>query len=500
MVTLTIDKLDETHIIVRVDDESVRHDLDTYFCYKQVNYQYTPQYKKSKGRWDGATHLYSIPTGKLLSGLYWHVIKFANNHKLTVISSYKPTIEDITIEDTLKFIDKLNIHSDGKPIEVHDYQIEAIHYTLKYNRALLLSPTSSGKSLIIYALVRAYLRKKKRILIAVPSTMLVNQLISDFKDYSSEVSWDSEKACTSVFYGSEKDFGKAVVIGTWQSLVKLAPVYLKTFDCIIADEAHGFKSAIVSGLIKSCTNATIRIGTTGTLDGKILSSIYLQGLFGATYRTISIRELIDSGRVATPNIHCAVLKYPKEIVKSCNISDYQEEMDWIVTSEARMKFITKLANKCVGNTIVLFQFVDKHGKPLFEMMEKHLKNKLVLYISGETDLDNREDIKLLFRTRNDIVLIASYGTMSTGVSIKEIYNLILGSPNKSRIRLWQSIGRALRLCLGKLVANIFDISDDLRYDNKINYTFKHARERALEYENEKIDYQINEVDLSKYYR
>ena len=499
MTNLLIEKQNETYLIVRIDDESVRADLNSYFQYEQINYKFTKRYKQSKGKWNGKVSLYNVATGKLMVGLYWHLMRFADKNGLNVISTYTPTIADIQVEDTLKFIDKLNIHSGGVPIDVYDYQIEAIHYALKYNRALLLSPTSSGKSVIIYAIVRAFLKQKKRVLIAVPSKMLVNQLLGDFKDYASQVSWDSEKACTAVFYGSEKDYGKAVVVGTWQSLVKLSPEYLSTFDCVIGDEAHLMTSTITSGLIQACTNATGRIGTTGTLDGKVLSAIYLQGMFGATYRTISIRDLIDSGRVADPKIHCGVLKYPKDSYKDLDITDYHQELDWIVTNNARMKFMTNLANKCQGNTMVLFNFVEKHGKPLYEMMKEKLKNKLVLYVSGEVNLDDREDIKLLFKTHNNIVLIISYGTGSTGISIKEIDNLILGSPTKSRIRLWQSIGRTLRLYKGKIYANIFDISDDLRKEKIVNHTFKHAKERALEYEKEKIDYEIFEVDLKKYY-
>lgn len=500
MVNIIIDKMDETYIRVRVDNDSVRKDLDSYFCYKQIGYQHTPRFKKSKSGWQGETHLYQIATGRLLAGLYWHVIKFAKAHNINVISSCPPEIENITTGELLKFLDKLDIHSNGKQIEVHDYQIEAIQHALKYNRALLLSPTSSGKSLIIYSLVRAYLKKKKRILISVPSTMLVNQLIGDFTDYSSNVSWDAEKACTSVFYGAEKDFGKEVVIGTWQSLVKLEPDYLASFDVIIADEAHSVKGDIVSTLIKGCVNASVRLGVTGTLDGKILSAIYLQGLFGATYKTISIKELIDTGRVATPVISCLALAYPYTVKKPIDITDYQSEMNWLVSSKERMKFITNLTSRCAGNTLVLFTLVDKHGKPLYEMMKSHLKNKTVLYISGETNIDDREDIKKLFKERNDIVLVASFSTFSTGISILSIMNLILASPVKSRIKLWQSIGRILRLCVGKTHANVFDISDDLRRSNKINHTWKHAKSRAEEYESEGIDYSISEVDMSKYYQ
>ena len=500
MITLTIDQIDETHLCVRVDDDSMRKNLDQYFCYKPKGIQYSPKYKAAKGKWSGDTHLYNMPSGKILSGLFWHVVKFAEDNELNIVYNYVPTKENISLDDTISFIDKLNIHAHGNPIEVYDYQIEAVHHTLKHSRALLLSPTSSGKSNIIYMLVMAYLRKKKRILIAVPNTMLVNQLIGDFVDYSSQISWDAEKACTSVFYGSEKDFGKEVVIGTWQSLVKLAPAYLETFDVIIADEAHGFKADVVSGLIKSCKNAKVRIGTTGTLDGKVLSAIYLQGLFGAIHKTISIRELIDSGRVATPIIHCAALEYPAAAYEHVNMKEYQEEIDWLVTNNERMKFITNLANKTKGNTLVLFQFVDKHGKPLYEMMKTHLKNKQIVYISGETNIDDREDIKELFKNHDNLVLIASYGTFSTGVSILNIMNLILASPVKSRIKLWQSIGRILRLCYGKTHANIFDISDKLKQGKVVNHTWRHAKERALEYENERIDYNVSKVDMSRYFK
>lgn len=498
MTNLIITQKDQTHLIVRTDDESMRKNLVKYFSYEVKNYKYTPRYKNSRGRWDGRQSLYTEATGLLLIGLYHHLINFSDNNNLNVISDYEAPCNNITIEETLNFIDKLNVQSNGASMELYDYQIEAIHQSLKYERILLLSPTSSGKSVILYGIVRALLRKNLKILICVPSTSLVTQLASDFKDYSSKSKWDVDTHFNFIYYGTERNLEQSA-ISTWQSATKLSKEQLESYDVIIADEVHTFDAKCTSALVKSCSNAKIRIGCTGTLADTKTPITQLQGLFGHVLKTISVRDLIDSGRAAKPIYHTAVLKYPEAIKNDVDIADYHKEMEWLIGSVERQRCVTNLANKLSGNTLCIFNYVDGHGRLLYNMMKAKLTNKIVLFISGETPVVERDRIKELFKTHNNILLVASAGTFSTGLSIKQIDNLIVTSPTKSRIRFFQTLGRILRMCEGKTTANVFDIIDDIRHNNKINYTFRHGRERMLMLESENIDYDIVEVDMQKYY-
>lgn len=456
------------------------------------NHKYTPQYKRSGGKWNGMISLYSIPTGLILVGLYHHVLKFCDDHKIQVVSEYEPTNNNLDLDDVIGYVDSLNAHSDGKKLVARDYQLSAIFHCLRYGRALVLSPTSSGKSFILYCLILAYIAKGKKILLVVPSTMLANQMQKDFMDYSSHNNFDVSKFSTTAYYGAEKAYDKQLVISTWQTAYKLDPHFLSTFDVILGDEAHLYSSKEISGLVKACTKADVRIGMTGTLTGEKLATIHLQGVFGPIQRMITIRDLIDRGEVAKINLHAKVLRYDPKTYNSVDLTVYKTELDWIVNNEARQHYVVDLAGECKGNTIVLFNFVA-HGKSMYEHAKKTLKGKNVVFISGDVKLDERENIKVMFKTEKNLVLFATYGTFSTGISIKQIHNIVLASPTKSPVRLWQSIGRGLRMIDNKLSVNVFDLSDNLTKSKIPNHTYKHAKIRAEMYESEKIAFDITEV-------
>jgi superfamily II DNA or RNA helicase len=149
---------------------------------------------------------------------------------------------------------------------------------------------------------------------------------------------------------------------------------------------------------------------------------------------------------------------------------------------------------------VLFQFVDKHGKPLHDMMRKKLEsfgntNRKLFYVSGETDVDTREKIREITETQRDAIIVASLGTFSTGINIKSLNNIIFASPSKSQIKVLQSIGRGLRKSADGKGTKVFDIADDLHWKAKKNYTLQHAGVRISIYSKEKFKYKIYEVNL-----
>ena len=361
------------------------------------------------------------------------------------------------------------------PFEPRDYQMEAVETTLKYGRQLLLSPTASGKSLIIYLLARWY---NKKTVIIVPTTSLVEQMTKDFKEYG----YDKD-ICK--IYSGQPVFDAEITVTTWQSFSKAPKEVLASFDVVVGDEAHLFKAQTLKGILEKMKSTAIRIGTTGTLDGSEVHRLQLEGLFGPCKKVISSSELMEEGTIANIEIDCIVLKH-----KKCHTMSYQEEMEYLVSSEERNQFITNLVASLKGNTLVLFQYVEKHGEVLYPMLEGRVDD--LHYVYGGTDTADREAVRELVEKSNSSVILASYGTFSTGVNIKRIDNIVFASPSKSRIRNLQSIGRGLRKTDGKDSMRLFDISDDLQCDN---YTLEHLKERINIYNEENFPYELKQFDL-----
>jgi superfamily II DNA or RNA helicase len=175
--------------------------------------------------------------------------------------------------------------------------------------------------------------------------------------------------------------------------------------------------------------------------------------------------------------------------------DYQTEIDYIVSSNVRNKFIRNLTLSLEGNTLVLFQFVEKHGQDLYAEIRDNAKNKPVFFIHGNTDTEFREQVRAITEKETNATIVASFGTFSTGVNIKNLHNVIFASPSKSKIRNLQSIGRVLRLGDNKDSATLFDIADDLRIGKSVNFTLNHFIERVKIYDDEKFPYKFYNIEL-----
>jgi superfamily II DNA or RNA helicase len=190
------------------------------------------------------------------------------------------------------------------------------------------------------------------------------------------------------------------------------------------------------------------------------------------------------------------LKYEDEICKALKGATYQEEVDFIVRNEKRNQFISNLALDQSGNSLILFQFVEKHGKVLYEMIKSKSKDpSKIHYVSGETDVNTREEIRKITELSDGAIIVASLGTFSTGINIKKLNNIIFASPSKSQVKVLQSIGRGLRKSPDGKGTKLFDFADDLHWKSKKNYTLNHAAERLKIYSKEEFDYKIYEIKL-----
>ena len=488
---ITIEKIDEVYLKIRCDP-SYAKELSQFFTFKVPNHQYNPAFKKKK--WDGTIKLFNLASQTIYVGLLDYVIKFCDDrsYKYEVLNINSISFDESYINT---WLNEQKIYSNGKQIIPHSYQIEAAIEAIKRNRILLLSPTGSGKSLIIYLILKFLLEHNidKKYLIVVPTTGLVYQMANDFIDYSNKDK-NLARQIHLIFQGQEKISKKRIIISTWQSIFKEHPDYFLDFHGVFGDECHLHKAKSLSSLMKKCRNSKFRIGTTGTLDNVNAHKLIIEGLFGRCHSVTTTKELMDDKVLSSLTINSVLLSYdPSETVGVKKVS-YQQEMEWIVTNKKRNDFICNLANSIDGNVLVLFNFVDKHGIPLYENI-KHQNKKDVFMIYGKTDVEQRESIRNIVDNHSNSVLVASYGTCSTGINIKNINAIIFASPSKSVVRILQSIGRALRKSNRKDSAVVFDIGDDLRYKSYRNHTLRHMDERLDLYNREKFTYNVKNIRL-----
>ena len=496
MSEIIVRKKDEVYIQIECEKD-VAYELSEYFTFFVPGYQFTPAFKSRI--WDGKIRLFSLKDNTLYYGLMEYLETFSEERDYVVgYLDGTGSADEFSEYIAKKFYEELDVHSRGKSIEIRDYQSNAFIHAMRNRRSLLLSPTASGKSLIIYLLVRQLLKYKcKKGIIIVPTTSLVEQLYSDFSDYSSNNGWDVESNIHKVYAGKEKTSDKSLVITTWQSIYQLPKETFLDYDFVIGDEAHLFKAQSLTKVMTNLVNAKYRIGLTGTLDGTKTHKLVLEGLFGPVNRVTTTKQLIDNKQLSQFKIKCLVLKHSEEICKELKTAEYQKEIEYLILNEARNKFIKNLALSLKTNSLILYQYVDKHGKILYDMIKnsKNIGDRKVFFVYGNTDVDAREEIRRIMEIEKDAIVVASFGTFSTGINIRNLHNIIFASPSKSRVRNLQSIGRGLRQNEGKEIAVLYDIADDLRTGKHTNYTLKHFIERVKIYNEEKFEYKLYKIGL-----
>ena len=482
METLTVTKVNGVYMQVDCDGGSC-WELQDYFTFTVPGMQFMPAVRNKV--WDGKIRLFNPMTKRIYSGLLPHVERFCKERDYNLVIADDFAADEFSMSQAYQFIESLKLK-----LTPRDYQIDAFVHAIRNRRALLLSPTASGKSLIIYLLTQ-YLQKKT--LIIVPTVSLVQQMNGDFKEYG----YDGE--CHLITAGVDKESEEDIVISTWQSIYKMPKKWFEQFDVIIGDEAHLFKAKSLTSIMTKMIGTKYRFGFTGTLDDAQTHKLVLEGLFGAVEKVTTTAELIENKTLSDFRIKCIALQYPDHVKQAQSKNKYQEEVEFLVLNEARNKFIRNLALSLKGNTLLLYNFVEKHGKPLHKnikaAIDKSVDKRSIYFVSGEVKGDEREQIRHIVEQEDDAIIVASYGTFSTGVNIKRLHNIVFCSPSKSRIRVLQSIGRGLRTGDGKDMATLFDIADNLTWKSKSNFTLDHFAERLKMYNDEKFDYKMYRVKI-----
>ena len=442
-----------------------------------------PQYRSRY--WDGKIRLFNIDKKEIYCGLidklqvfcqrYGYTFEFETNKYYGLPYEENEMVSQEGVQDYLQRI------TSFKPRE---YQVEGVYDALRRNRRLLISPTGSGKSLMIYGVCRYHVEQSRKVLIVVPTTSLVEQMYKDFEDYG----WNAEHHCYKIYGGKTRIAKKDVVISTWQSIYKMDRKWFGQFDVIIGDEAHQFKSKSLISIMSKLADAKYRYGFTGTLDGTQTHKWVLEGLFGPSYKIINTKDLQEAGYLAKLNIKVLLMKHDPQIFET-----YEDEVQFIIGHEKRNRFIKNLAHDLKGNTLILFSRVAAHGEGLYDLI--NTDSRKVFFVHGGVDTEERETVRQITEQEQDAIIIASFGTFSTGINIKNLHNVIFSSPSKSRIRTLQSIGRVLRKSENKLKATLYDIADDCKKGSRSNYTLNHLVERIKYYNEEKFNYDIISIKI-----
>ena len=482
MANLVIKKKNEVYLQIECDAH-IGHELQDEFTFDVPGAKFMPQYRSKY--WDGKIRLFNLQKRQIYVGLLDKIVQFCRrydydyefeNSKFYGLP-YQET-ESVSHEGVKDYLTAI---SKYKP---RDYQIEGVFDALQKNRRLLISPTGSGKSLMIYAITRYHTEYKRSTLIIVPTTSLVEQMYKDFIDYS----WDADTHCHKIYAGKDLLSKKPVIISTWQSIYKLPKTWFERFDVVIGDEAHQFKSKSLVSIMTKLYDTKYRYGFTGTLDGTQTHKWVLEGLFGPSYKIVNTKELQEKGYLATLNIKVLLLKH-----EPTTFDTYEDEVQYLITHDKRNKFIRNLAWDLKGNTLILYSRVATHGEVLYDIINKD--ERKIFFVHGGVDVEERESVRQITEQENDAIIIASFGTFSTGINIKNLHNVIFASPSKSRIRTLQSIGRVLRKSKDKLNATLYDIADDCKKKSKQNYTLNHLIERIKYYNEEKFSYEIIQIKI-----
>jgi superfamily II DNA or RNA helicase len=487
MSHLIISKKNEVYLYIKAEPH-IYYELADQFTFEVPNAKFSPQYKNKY--WDGKIRLFNTQTGEIYIGLLDRIIRFCEDHEYTYEFADNKFYglpfeinEGISKEGVKDYMTAISRHAP------RDYQVEGVYDALRHNRKLLISPTASGKSLMIYSVVRYYVERQQNILIVVPTTSLVEQMYKDFADYG----WDVGSYCHKIYAGKERETDSQVIITTWQSIYKLPKQYFARFNVVVGDEAHQFKSKSLISIMTKLCDAKYRFGFTGTLDGSQTHKWVLEGLFGPSYKIINTDELMKKGHLAKLDIKILLLKHPPN-----RFEVFEDEVQYIINHSKRNNFIKNLTLDLKGNTLVLFSRVEGHGQPLYELINtSKVDDRHVFFIHGGVETEERERVREITEKESNAIIVASYGTFSTGINIRNLHNVVFASPSKSRIRNLQSIGRVLRKGENKVKATLYDIADDISYKSRKNYTLNHLIERIKIYNEENFNYDIVNIPLKE---
>ena len=513
---------DKSKLILKESSHEEYHQLKLHLQRKVDNYIFKKRHKM--GLWDGTIDQFR--NGIIRFGLWKEVYKCCKEHgyKFEVNKEDFPFDQTVQVKDVSDFCNDYYKDYRVKPTDnnpdgifmPYEHQIDAVHKVLKFKQGLIEVATAGGKSLIFGTFLFYVLRNinpDAKTLLIVPRSSLVTQFYDDLIDYN--LGYNKEQTnpfdlrVDELFSDKPRKVRDGVepnvYIGTYQTLVNYPDDFFKQFDIVVTDESHTAKAKSLDTILtKTFGTATYRFGLSGTFPGpKSAEILTIQSLMGPKLMTVKAKELMDKGLITTVKINAMILNYDEEdfaekmfMIKKRGDGQkaHQLEKEYAQKSLRRKEFFRKLIDKFNDNSLILFHNVE-YGKELYEYLRDNMKNKLFYYIDGSTTKDKREVIKKLMKTTDETpkVLIASFGTFSTGISITSIYNIIFADSFKSDQIIRQSIGRGLRLHKDKSKLVVFDIVDrfHIKYTNILYNQYLSRRDNIYKQQ----EFPVNEVKI-----
>ena len=500
--------------LIEYDDELDLKQVEVSFTRKVANWHFLKKQKKFKG-WDGDVQF--LQKKRYLSVGLWKELLDINKkfnlgitvHGMERIVDMQIKFEDFKAWAETEFKDGVG----GDPSKMlRPYQIEAAFKIIKFRISSQELATNAGKTLITY-LVVSYLFSHgmaNKFLMIVPTTNLVIQGVEDFQEYGA---YKYGMQFQQIHAESKKINSEAnVVMGTYHSLIKKDGEWLSQFDVIFVDEAHTTPAASIKTIIAQCTGSVYRFGLSGTLTaaGEQSADYFtIQQCLGPMVGKVSPEFLIDNNYATPVDIKVVRLKYLPDETKQrlsklrkdkSDISGselYQIEKRLVVHSRMRLNFVCDFIIKSTKNSLVLFQSIEEgYGKAIYDTIRELTNDREVFYIDGHTKNDMRDEYKKRMKEGTGKILVASFGTFSTGISVNNIHNIYLVESYKSEIIIKQSIGRGLRKHESKDKVRIIDFVDDFSWKGTTNYLLEHSAERIRIYEQEKFPYTVYDIDLN----
>lgn len=478
--------------------------LEFFLIRKADNYRFNPLYKK--GHWDGNISFFKSKR-YIRSGLWKELLILAKDNNYSFeIENFEQLIEKKITENDFR----LWIINKFPTDKIREYQVEAAWKIIKGKACIAELATSAGKSFIIF-MIYAFLFDNKiedKFIMIVPTVQLVLQATSDFEEY---LTWLKEPLSVKLRFqgiasGMKINPSANVVIGTYQSLVKKKKEFFDPFGIVACDECHMAKALSIQLILEKC-KAQRRFGVTGTIPKvESISRLNIMSNLGPCVYELKAKELIDNNFITDVTIHCIRLNYKDDVFKEAlyEVSKTQDgkfmlekERAIVIDSTKRLNFISNLTNKIQKNVLILFNRIE-YGNKLYDTLKANLPNREIYYVDGSINKDIREEVRADMENGTGKILIASYGTFSTGVNIRNIHYIVFTESYKSDVIVRQSIGRGLRKHKDKDILTLIDIVDDFTIKKESKYRnrlVQHFYERLKIYKEQKFTYKISFINL-----
>lgn len=467
IMNIKIFKKNESFLTVSASDIATYNLIYEYFSFKPNGYQFSPAYKSLT--WDGYIRLFDSYKNTLPIGLLDILLSFCKDKNINVdvdIEVYKALSNDNFNKDAVtQYFNDLIVSNGNERIFPRDYQLEPVILSTKNKKQTIKSPTGSGKSLIAYLIMRYQLdvENVNKILIIVPTVSLVNQLYSDFKEYSQLNDFDVEANIHRIYAGQDKNSKCKVIISTWQSIYKLNQSYFKQYDSLIIDECHSVDGKSLSGILNNTINAEWRIGLTATPKDGLANPLQLIGSIGPISEGVTTHKLIENNILSDISIQPIHIKYSKEFRDSIPNTDYNSIKTVLRNYEPRNKLILGLCesqhNSSVRNTLIITETIEQ-SKYIEELLINNLtENRNVYRINGSMPANDRERIRKKIESENGSIIIATLGIFKLGINIKNLHTLILAHSFKNIVSVKQVIGRILRKSTDGESSKVYDLID-----------------------------------------